>query len=130
MKTISKFALPIFGVAGAAAGVVLFLGAMTPGSAQAADAKTDRQWRANCASCHGKDGKGDTEQGKKMKTGDMTSADWQKKYKDEDMKKSISEGFKRDEDGVTKEMKPFKSKLKPEEIDALVAFVREFAKAK
>lgn len=64
-----------------------------------------------------------------MKTGDMTSADWQKKYKDEDMKKAISEGFKREEDGVTKEMKSFKAKLKPEEIDSLLAYVRGFAKA-
>jgi cytochrome c6 len=93
------------------------------------DAKTERAWRANCASCHGKDGKGQTEQGKKMVAGDMTTTEWQKRFTDEQMKKSITDGFKRETGGVVQEMKPFKAKLKPEEIDALVTYVRGFAKA-
>ena len=52
---------------------------MSPRAAHAeADKKTIRTWKAKCASCHGEDGKGATEQGKKMGVRDMTSADFAK----------------------------------------------------
>jgi len=87
------------------------------------DPKTDRTFKANCQSCHGPDGKGQTEQGKKNKVPDFTSADWQKAHPDEELKKAIGEGVK---DG--KEI--HKKKFPPAQVDALLAYVRAFGAAK
>jgi mono/diheme cytochrome c family protein len=93
-----------------------------------ADPKTDRLWRAKCASCHGDAGKGDTEQGQKMGVRDMSQASWQKEFADEKLKQAISDGVKRDKGGKKQEMDAYKDKLRPEQIDALVAFVRGLGK--
>jgi mono/diheme cytochrome c family protein len=93
-----------------------------------ADPKTQRLWKAKCASCHGEDGKAQTDQGKKMKVADMTAAAWQKKFDDAALKKAITDGVKREEGGVKKEMEPYGPKLKPEQVDALVAYVRGLGK--
>ncbi len=95
--------------------------------AAAADKKIERTFNSKCASCHGKDGKGATEKGKKMAVRDMTGEDFQK-GKDEDFKKSINEGVKKEEKGVKQEMDGYKSELKAEEIDGLIKYVREFKK--
>ena len=92
------------------------------------DKKIERTWKSKCASCHGKEGKGDTEKGKKMKIADYTTADWQKSKKDEDLKKAILDGVKAEKDGVKQEMDGYKADLKPEEIDGLVAFIRGLKK--
>ena len=42
-----------------------------------ADKKTERTWKAKCASCHGADGKGQTDLGQKMAIADYTDAAWQ-----------------------------------------------------
>ena len=42
----------------------------TPVFAASADEATEKMWSAKCASCHGKDGKGKTKQGEKMKIAD------------------------------------------------------------
>lgn len=104
------------------------VGAATEGEAVAADKKLERLWKSKCASCHGKDGKGDTKEGKKKGAEDMTSKEWQKDKTDADMKKAVMEGFKREKNGVKQEMKAYKSKLKPEEVDALIAHVRALGK--
>jgi mono/diheme cytochrome c family protein len=91
------------------------------------DPKVERMWRAKCAGCHGADGKGDTEQGKKSGVSDMTAKEWQK-ISDDSMKKGINEGVKREKGGKKQEMDGFAAKLKPEQVDALVGFVRGFAK--
>jgi mono/diheme cytochrome c family protein len=91
----------------------------------AADKKTERLFNAKCGSCHGKDGKAQTDKGKEMKMRDMGSDEFQK-ASDEDMKKTISEGFKKTRDGTKQEMDGFKDDLKPPEIDALVQLVRGF----
>ena len=87
----------------------------------------DRLWRAKCASCHGPDGKGQTEQGKKMAVGDMSSAAWQA-ITDDKIKAAISDGLKRDKNGVKQEMEAYKSKLRPDQIDGLFAYVRALKK--
>ncbi len=108
---------------------ILAVGFSLAGSmARAEDKKTERTWKAKCSSCHGPDGKGDTEKGKKMKVADYTSKDWQGKVTDDELKKAISEGVKKEADGVKKEMDPFKDELKPEQIDALVKHIRSLAK--
>jgi cytochrome c553 len=102
--------------------VALSLGAWTT-----AEASIDAPelWNKNCASCHGRDGKGETKAGKKAKVQDLTDVEFQKKLTDEKAFKSVKFGKK---DGDREVKKPFESKLTDEEIKALVAHVRTFAK--
>ena len=83
-------------------------------------------WKAKCASCHGVDGKAGTETGQKLGIPDMTSAAWQKKVTDAQMKTSILDGVTRP--GKTEGMDPYKDKLQPDQVDALVAYVRTLGK--
>ena len=112
----------------AVAAMVLLALSAGNAQAQAPDKKTERLWTSKCSSCHGVDGKGDTEQGKKMKIVDMTTAAWQSKHTDESIKKAILEGTKKEEGGVKKEMDPYKDELKPEQVDALVKHIRSLKK--
>ena len=90
------------------------------------DKKTERLWKAQCAACHGQAGKGDTDKGKAMKVADMTTAEYQAK-KDDEFKKAIVNGVKTEKGGVKQEMDGFKD-LTPEQVDALVAYIRSFKK--
>jgi len=94
-------------------------------NAQAAevDKKTQRMWKAKCASCHGAAGKGDTEQGKKMAIRDMTSAAVQKEMTDDSIKKALKEGVKTDKG----EMEAF-AELTPEQVDGLLTYIRSLKK--
>jgi mono/diheme cytochrome c family protein len=89
--------------------------------------KTERLWKSKCASCHGQTGKGDTEKGQQMKVNDMTTASYQAK-KDDEFKKAINDGVKQEKGGVKQEMDAFKGELTPEQVDALVAYIRTFKK--
>ena len=103
------------------------LAAVVPGRASAeVDKKVLRTWKAKCASCHGEDGKAATEQGKKMGVRDMTAAGFWKDLTDAKMKDAISNGIKQTKDGKVQEMEPYKDKIKPADIDALVAYVKTF----
>jgi mono/diheme cytochrome c family protein len=82
-------------------------------------------WNQHCASCHGKDGKGQTKAGKKAGVKDQTDAAYQAGLTDEKMFKAIKDGLKED---AKEKMKPFGDKLKDDEIKALVAYVRSFKK--
>jgi len=88
------------------------------------DKKTEKTWKAKCASCHGADGKGKTESGAKMGVEDYTDPAWQKSKTDADIKKAIADGVNREKNGKKQEMDGFKEKLSAEEIDKLVAHVR------
>jgi mono/diheme cytochrome c family protein len=88
------------------------------------DKKTERTWKAKCASCHGADGKGQTDQGQKMGISDYTSAAWQKGITDDQIKAAINNGVKREKNGKAQEMDPFSDKLDAGQIDGLVAYVR------
>lgn len=112
---------------GALAGIVFVT--MLPGRAFGeVDKKILRTWKAKCASCHGEDGKGATEQGKKMGVRDMSSAEFAKATTDAKMTDAIANGVKQTKDGKTQQMEPYKDKLKPEDISALVAYVKSFKK--
>jgi mono/diheme cytochrome c family protein len=115
-------------LAGAGALAAFLVAALASPASADVDKKTTRTWKAKCSSCHGEDGKGATEQGKKMGVRDMTSADFWKDATDAKLKDAIANGIKRQKDGKTQEMEPYKDKLKPEEIDALVAYVKSFKK--
>ncbi|HEX9103088.1 MAG TPA: cytochrome c [Polyangia bacterium] len=108
--------------------LLAFLVPSTIAFADAPNPAIDRAWRAKCASCHGADGKGQTEQGKKMKVEDMSTAAWQAAITDDKIKAAITDGFKREKNGVKQEMEAYKAKLKPDQIDGLVAYVRALKK--
>ena len=91
-------------------------------SSQAADVQAN--WTKHCASCHGKDGKGQTKAGKIAGAKDQTDAQYQASLKDDKMFKSIKEGIK---DGEKIKMKPAEG-LSDDEIKALMAHVRSFKK--
>jgi cytochrome c553 len=76
-------------------------------------------WKAKCKSCHGEDGKAKTKMGEKEKIDDLTDAGWQQRHSDEKIRDYIANGSKKNP-----KMKPFKDKLTPEEIDALVKHIR------
>ena len=78
-------------------------------------------YKAKCALCHGADGKGDTPAGKKMGARDFTSPDVQKES-ESDLTQTIAKGKNK--------MPAYEGKLKPEEIKALVGFIRELGKGK
>jgi len=96
--------------------------------AGAPDKKTQRSWKAKCSSCHGEDGKGQTEQGSKMGMGDMTAAAFWKDVNDDRLRKVVLEGFKRTKNGKEQEMKPFRDQLQPPEVDAILALALSFKK--
>jgi cytochrome c6 len=89
----------------------------------AADAKA--AYDKSCASCHGKDGKGQTPAGKKLGVKDYTDATVQSGLTDDQLFKAIKEGVK---DGDKVKMKGFGDKLTDDEIKALVAYIRAFKK--
>jgi len=94
-------------------------------SAAAGDATEN--WNANCAACHGKDGKGQTMMGRKLQIRDLTDAKVQAAFTDAQATKDIKEGIT--ENGQTK-MKAFGDKFSDDEIKALVAQVRSYKPAK
>jgi mono/diheme cytochrome c family protein len=73
---------------------------------------------SKCKVCHAPDGKG-TEAMKKNNIPDMSAKDWQGKHSKAAVAKAITEGV----DGT--KMKAFKDKLKPEEIEAVAAYVKK-----
>ena len=73
---------------------------------------------SKCKVCHAADGKG-TEAMKKNDIPDMSDKGWQGKHSKAVVSKAISNGI----DGT--KMKSFKDKLKPEEIEAVAAYVKK-----
>src|SRR3954454_22974448 len=101
--------------------LLVLLGLIWAVSARAeVDKKAERNFKAKCASCHGADGKGQTDQGKKMHVEDMSAAGWQKGKTDAQIKGVIENGTKKGD----AEMEGYKEKLDPAAIDALVAYIR------
>lgn len=94
--------------------------AMTAG---AADGKV--LWDQHCAMCHGADGKGQTNMGKKLGAKDYTDPKVQAALTDDAATKAIKDGYKT-EDGKTV-MRPAKN-LSDDEVKALVAHIRTFKK--
>ena len=86
-------------------------------------ADVEANWKKNCSSCHGVDGKGQTMMGKKLGANDYTDAKVQEGFTDE-------EAFKVTKEGLVKEgktiMKPYADKLTDDEIKELVAHIRKF----
>lgn len=89
-------------------------------AAPAAYGDAAETYAKQCASCHGKDGKGQTTMGKKSKAKDYTTAEGQK-WSDADGVKAILEGKEK--------MKGYKDKgIDEAAAKALVTYIRTFKK--
>ena len=77
-------------------------------------------YRANCARCHGGDGKGWSALGEKLGVPNLTDAVWQSRRDDARLRKSVAGGLGN--------MPPFAGKLTRAEIAAAVAYVRTLKK--
>jgi mono/diheme cytochrome c family protein len=80
----------------------------------AADARAT--FNSKCATCHGRDGRGQTKRGRRTHTRDLTVAAWQDDVSDERLFNSINNGRGK--------MPAFKKSLSESEVDALVSHVR------
>ena len=85
------------------------------------DTATEALYKTKCAACHGPDGKGDTAAGKKMGAHDFASPAVQKQTGAE-LSKAIAKGRNK--------MPGYEKSLKVEQIEDLVAYIRELAKKK
>lgn len=92
-------------------------------TAQAAEAQAN--WDKHCAKCHGKEGKGDTKMGQKLKVKDYSDAKVQESLTDDHMTKATKEGVKADGKTV---MKAYSPELTDAEIKDLVALIRKMKK--
>jgi mono/diheme cytochrome c family protein len=89
-------------------------------------ATASENWTHHCASCHGADGAGKTKMGKKSGAKDLTSADYQKSFTDDQLFTHLKAGEK-DADGNVK-MKAYADSMSEDELKGLVGFVRALAK--
>lgn len=85
------------------------------GAAFGADASA--LWGQHCASCHGKDGSGNTAMGKKLGVKDYTK---EQSFSDAEATNVITNGKGK--------MKAYKGKLSDADVKALVAYVRSLKK--
>jgi cytochrome c6 len=76
-------------------------------------------FRSKCVMCHGENGSGNTPTGKALKAKDLRSAETQSKS-DAELTDVISKGRNK--------MPAFGQKLKPDQIQHLVAYLRQLAK--
>jgi mono/diheme cytochrome c family protein len=94
------------------AAAVVALALSFPAGARAAD--TAELWERRCSSCHGKDGRGNTAMGRRMKVRDLA-----KTAKSEaELAKDIAEGI------PERKMPAYEGKLSQAEIQALARFIK------
>ncbi len=99
------------------AAALLLAGAAAP---IRAESERSENFQTHCVVCHGDNGKGQTEEGRKKKARDLTNAKWQDTIDDARIVRSITKGHD--------EMPAFGKKLSESEIKALAAEVRTLAK--
>lgn len=102
------------------AGVISFAAVLAVSAAEPKE-----NWANSCARCHGADGKGQTNMGKRLNCKDYSDAGVQTALTDEAAFKAIKEGFKTS-DGKSV-MKPA-ANLSDDDIKGLVAYMRTFKK--
>lgn len=98
--------------------------ALLPASVAAAGAAEN--WTGHCAKCHGPDGAGKTKMGARLKIRDLTSAEVQKEFTDEQAFTAIKSGVK-EQKGDKLAMPAYAEKLSDEEITAMVSHVRSMS---
>jgi len=95
----------------------VILAMMLASSAAAFGADAAALWGQHCASCHGKDGSGNTMMGKKLGVKDYTK---EQGFSDAEAANVIKNGKGK--------MKAYKDKLSDADVKALVAYVRSLKK--
>ena len=98
-------------------GVVLMVGALS--SRAEADDKSAALYKQKCAACHGAEGRGDTPAGKSTKVRSFNGPDVAK-LGDEELAGVIEKGKNK--------MPAYGKSMKPDEIKAMVAYIRSLAK--
>ena len=94
---------------------------MANGTTTIASADAAASWDKHCASCHGKDGKGKTKMGEKLKVRDLTDAAVKAKLNKTNVTDSMKKGVK--EPGSDKlVMKSYSDKLTDAEIQELTDY--------
>lgn len=101
--------------------ILLVAGLGTPAALGAAA----ELYSKHCASCHAKDGSGDTKMGKKAGARDYRDAKVQASFSDAEGLKAIKDGVNKD--GKEK-MKPYGSKVSDADAKELLAYIRAFKK--
>jgi mono/diheme cytochrome c family protein len=104
------------------AGIVaslLLLGSTSMAAQHNEQAESAGLYKSHCAMCHGADGTGNTPMGKRLNLKDLASAEVQH-MTDADFKQIIENGKGK--------MPAFKSKLKAEQVQDLVAYLRTLKK--
>lgn len=129
-KRASSLPLLLLLLLGAFAGGGYFVGRPAASAAAAQTKPAGKQpatsakdlYAANCAQCHGADGRGQTPMGRALATPNLTDAGWWKKERpgDKRLTDSIRDGRNR------KRMPAFGRQLSKSEIAALVRLVRAF----
>ncbi len=84
-----------------------------------ADIDAQGLYEKHCVLCHGDDGTGKTDLGEGLGARDFTDKGFQDSITDEQIAEQIT-------NGTPEKMFPFKDKLTPEEIKALVPVIRAF----
>jgi len=97
---------------------LIFAASMFCASANADD-KSAALYKQKCAACHGPDGKGETATGKAMKVRSFADPEVAK-VSDDELAGAIEKGKGK--------MPAYGKSLKPDEIKAMVAYVRSLAK--
>ncbi len=85
-----------------------------------ADIDAKKLYMTHCKTCHGENGQ-PTELGVGLGAREFANAEWQAKTPDEQIIKQIN-------NGTPEKMMPFKEKLTPDEIKALVSVIRNLGK--
>lgn len=100
-------------------------GLLLVGTSTLRAADVAENWTKHCGSCHGADGKAKTKAGRMAGAKDLTDGAYQKQFTDEQLLQRLKDGVV---DKGKEKMKPFKGMLTDDELKALVAKVRTFAK--
>ena len=98
------------------AAVASFQGAIGVGGAPV-DGDGKKIYNARCSICHGVDGRGNTESGRKVKAKDLRAPDVQNQS-DDLLMETVIHGFGK--------MPGFEKKLSPDKIQQVLAYIREF----
>lgn len=100
-------------------------GLLLVGTSTLRAADVAENWTKHCGSCHGADGTAKTKAGRMAGAKDLTDGAYQKQFTDEQILQRLKDGVT---DKGKEKMKPFKGTLTDDELKALVAKVRTFAK--
>jgi cytochrome c553 len=103
--------------------LLLLAAALGAASLSAAAPDARKLWTTNCSECHGKDGRGRTDEGRRLKIADLTNPQIQDSFTDEQAFRIIKKGLKDDAGPV---MHNTSYRLTDEEVAALVLHVRTF----